>query len=75
MAIIVEPGEGDSEDDTTASLVDPNEKRMPFYIILTVFIVIDIILALAILRYSSRKKSKQQGDYDKGEALEGEKQK
>ena len=74
-AIIVEPGEEGSEDDVTSSLVDPNEKRMPFYIILTAFIAIDIILALGILRYRSKKKGKavKMDNPDKGEAVEGEK--
>jgi outer membrane protein assembly factor BamB len=65
--IIVEPGEEDT-DDEVKSLVDPNEKRMPFYIILIAFIVIDIILAIAILRYRSKKRGKESSD--KGEAVE-----
>lgn len=70
--IIVEPGEEDSSDDVTSSLVDPNEKRMPFYIILTAFIAIDIILALGILRYTSKRKSREMDNPDGGKTRENE---
>jgi outer membrane protein assembly factor BamB len=67
--IIVEPGVEDTDDDATSSLVDPNEKRMPFYIILMTFIVIDTVLAIGIMRYRSKNRSHDR-TLNKGESVE-----
>ncbi|UCF07601.1 MAG: hypothetical protein JSW28_08125, partial [Thermoplasmata archaeon] len=47
--ITVEPGAQETSE-KTQDLVDPNEKRLPFYALLVGWIITDILLAYAILR-------------------------
>jgi len=48
VKIIVEPGSDEDLDSPTGSVSDQQEKRLPYYFLLSVFIIIDVVLAFII---------------------------
>lgn len=67
ISIIVTPGD-EENGQSTSGLIDPNEKRLPFIILLIIFLAVDIILGvgIVIMRKKTKEKEKNPEIHNKG---------
>lgn len=65
--IILEPGSDGDQDSPAANVSDRQEKRVPYYLMLSLFIIIDVVLAVIIMGTrnprDSGKKQKEDGEH------------